>query len=111
MLRLALKLVLAAAAVAAVWAFVPFGGRTLAERWSAARSPSQFLDRTWAEMRGVPGAARGPGRPQARAAQPAPRERAGERPTEGHTDADRQALDRILSQHLGEPGKAPARAP
>jgi hypothetical protein len=101
MLRLALKLLLAGAALAAVWAFVPFGGRTLSDRWTAARSPSEFVDRTWAEMRGPQGASRAPGRPQARQGAPG-RERAAERPTEGHTEADRQALDRILTRHLGE---------
>jgi hypothetical protein len=107
MLRLALKLLLSAAALWTIFAFVPFGGRTLSDRWADARSPEEFAASTWAEMRGVPPAARPkgrpPARPQARTAQPpAARERASERPTEGHTEQDRRALERIVSQHLRE---------
>lgn len=104
MLRFALKLLLAGAALAAIWAFVPFGGRTLSDRWTAARTPSEFAQRTWAEMKGPaapPAKARPPARPQARAAEP--RDRNGGRPTEGHTEADRRALDRIVSDRLGSP--------
>jgi hypothetical protein len=99
MLRLALKLLLAGAALAAIWAFVPFGGRTLSDRWASAGGPEEFLGRTWAEMRGAPRPHGG--KPQARSGQAAPA-RGAERPSEGHTDADRRALDRVLSQHLGE---------
>jgi hypothetical protein len=95
MLRVALKLLLAGAAISAVWCFVPFGGRTLADRWSAAGGPSEFVDRTWAEMKGSD--ARPPARPQARGGQA--RERTAGRPSEGHTESDRRALDRIVSQH------------
>ncbi len=105
MLRFALKLLLAGAAVAAIWAFVPFGGRTLSDRWEASRSPVDFLERTWADMKG-PGQqperprppARSP-RAQARAAQPATG-RAPAQPAEGHTDADRRALDQLVADHL-----------
>jgi hypothetical protein len=108
MLRLVLKLLVAAAALWAIFAFVPFGGRTLADRWKASRSPAEFVERTWAEMKGTPepppGKARPPVRSQARGAQPpAARDRAGERPTERHTDADRRAVDRIVAEHLAEP--------
>lgn len=101
MLRFALKLLLAGAALAAIWAFVPFGGRTLSDRWKTARTPSEFVARTWAEMKG-PAAPPAKARPQARSAEP--RERSGGRqPTEGHTEADRRALDRIVSDRLGAP--------
>ncbi len=104
MLRLVLKLLLAAAALWAIFAFVPFGGRTLADRWKAARSPSEVAERTWADMKGVPEKpstkARPPARQQARAQAPAARDRTAERPTEGHTEADRRAVDRIVSEHL-----------
>ncbi|BDG02010.1 hypothetical protein [Anaeromyxobacter oryzae] len=107
MLRLVLKLLLAAAALWAIFAFVPFGGRTLADRWRASRSPSEFVERTWAEMKGVPekpaAKARPPARSQARAQGPAARDRTGDRPSEGHTDADRRAVDRIVTEHLSEP--------
>jgi hypothetical protein len=98
MLRVALKLLLAAAALAAVWAFVPVGGKTLADRWHRSRSPQEFAERAWAELRSHP-AAPAPQRPaappraQARGAAPG-------RPTEAHTDADRKALDQIVSKHL-----------
>ncbi len=92
MIRLALKLALAGAAAWAVWSFVPLHGRTLAERWRAAPDAAAFAERGWAELTGGRAA---PARPQARQ-KPGP----GQRPTEGHTDADRRAVDRILSEHL-----------
>lgn len=97
MLRLLLKLAFAAGAVAAVFAFVPFGGRTLADRWRAARTPSEFVDRTWADMKRADPRGRPTDRPTDRAG---PAAAARERPAEGHTEADRKAVDRILSEHL-----------
>jgi hypothetical protein len=91
MIRLALKLALAAAAVWAVWTFVPLRGRTLAQRWDAAPSVPAFLERAWAEVGG------GPARPEAR---PGPAARA--RPTEGHTEADRREVDRLVAERLAE---------
>ena len=93
MIRLALKLALAGAAAWAVWAFVPLHGRTLAERWRAAPDAEAFAERGWAELTG--GGRAAPARPQARQ-KPAP----GQRPTEGHSDADRKAVDRLLSERL-----------
>lgn len=100
-----LKVALVAAALAAVWQFVAIGGRTMAERWHRARSTSEFLDRTWAEVAGDPkpqARAHAPGRAPVNAAAPRPQARAtpGTRPTEGHTEADRKALDRIVSEHV-----------
>ena len=91
MLRVLLKVLFAAAALAAVWAFVPIAGRTMAERWHRARTPAELFDRTWAELRGAP--ARPAAHAQARSSAPA-------RPTESHRDEDRKALDRIVSEHL-----------
>ncbi|HET6436770.1 MAG TPA: hypothetical protein VFG59_01820 [Anaeromyxobacter sp.] len=97
MLRVGLKLLLAAAALAAVWAFVPLGGRTLGDRWHRARTPAEFVEHGWAELAGKPPAAQQQPRPPTRAqARTAP----GGHPTESHSDADRKALDRTLSQHL-----------
>jgi hypothetical protein len=94
MIRLALKLALAAAALWALWTFVPIHGRTLAERWRAAGSAVAFLERARDE---IAGRSRGPARPQARG----PRsENPRERPSEGHTDSDRAAVDRLLSDRL-----------
>ncbi len=100
MLRLVLKLALAAAALWAVFAFVPFGGRTLSDRWHAARTPSEFVDRTWAEMKGTSPEPSGKARPQRPQARTTPPAGARDRPAEGHTEADRKAVDRILSEHL-----------
>jgi hypothetical protein len=95
MIRVALKLALAAAAVWAVWSFVPVAGKTGAERWRAAGNLSSFLERSWAEATGD-----GPSRPAAR---PQARQKpAQQRPTEGHTEADRRAVERILADRLGE---------
>ncbi len=91
MIRLLLKLALAAAAVWAVWTFVPVRGRTLAQRWEANPSVVAFGEAAWAELRG-------PTRPPAHGARPGGRER----PTEGHTEADRREIDRLLSERLGE---------
>ncbi len=91
MIRFALKLALAAAAVWAVWTFVPVRGRMLAQRWDANPSVSAFVEGAWAELHG-----RSP--PPARGTRPGARER----PTERHTEADRREVDRLLSEHLGE---------
>ncbi len=102
-------------AVAAFLFLLPFGGRTLADRWRAADGAADFAARTWAEMRGVP-AGRAParkpaGRAQAKAGEPAP-PRAGERPApgkgqpgapeEGVTEAERRQLERLLGEHLAD---------
>lgn len=92
MIRLALKLALASAAVWAVWTFVPLRGRTLAQRWDAAPTAPAFLERAWAELGGRPAA------PQAR--KPGPAARA--RPTEAHTDSDRREVDRLVAEGLAE---------
>jgi hypothetical protein len=96
MIRLALKLALAATAVWAIWSFVPVRGRTIAERWHAAGNLSAFVDRGLAEAslawRGPPQ------RPQARAKPPAPRER----PVESHTEEDRRAIERLLSEQISQ---------
>ncbi len=95
MFRVALKVALAAVAVWAVWSFVPVHGRTLAQRWTTTPSVSAFLESGWAEATGTT-----PPAPRARS-----RARNGtsrERPAEAHTEADRRAIDRILSEHLGD---------
>jgi hypothetical protein len=94
MFRLALKLALAAAALWALWTFVPVRGRTLAERWRAAPTASAFVERGWDEASRAFGG-KPTARPQARQ-KPAP----AQRPTEGHSDSDRKAVDRILSERL-----------
>jgi hypothetical protein len=94
MIRLALKLALAAGALWALWTFVPVRGRTLAERWGAAPTAAAFVERGWDEASHA-FAGRPAVKPQARQ-KPAPTQR----PTEGHTEADRKAVDRILSERL-----------
>jgi hypothetical protein len=94
MFRLALKLALAAGALWAVWTFVPVRGRTLADRWRAAPDAAIFVERGWDEASHAFAGKPAP-RPQARQ-KPAP----AQRPTEGHTEADRKAVDRLLSERL-----------
>lgn len=106
MLRLALKLSLAAAALWAVFTFVPVGGRTLADRWARAGSPAAFVEGAWAELRGEPEPRPAPAAPQrsrartggSREASRAPRPPV---PGENHTEEDRRALDRLLAEQLG----------
>jgi hypothetical protein len=108
MVKLALKVLLAGAALWAVWAFVPVAGRTLQERWSRAPSATAFAEKAWADLTGkgpapAAGKARPPTHAQRRAEDaPAGRDRPAERPVERHSDADRRAVDRILSEHLSE---------
>ena len=143
-LRLMGSLIKAAVLLGAIAAFIfllPFGGRTLGDRWRAAGGAGDFAARLWSEMKGEPAVARhgkrqggrGPGgepsagRPDAgrtdedRTDEPQPsgdraeearpdanrpvEGRPGAGPTERHTDADRQALDRLLGDHLGDPPK------
>ncbi|HEU4384052.1 MAG TPA: hypothetical protein VFR85_11205 [Anaeromyxobacteraceae bacterium] len=106
MLKL-LKWGVAAAALWAVVAFVPVGGRTVLDRWRAASGPGDFVTRTAAEIeRGVrrlAGRSQAPSREaQARSTvRPAPAARPGQPtpPAEHHTDADRKALDAIVAEH------------
>lgn len=108
-----LKAAVLLGAVAAFAFLLPFGGRTLADRWRAADGAADFAARTWAEMRGVPAperpAPRKPGgRPQgpaqARAGErPAPSRPPGAAPEEGITEAERRQLERLLGEHLAEP--------
>lgn len=91
-----LKLGLAAAALWAVWTFVPVHGRTLDARWRAAGDLSTFVESGIAEATRRP-----PPKPQARSPRaPAARER----PSEAVSEADRAAVDRLLSERLsGKP--------
>jgi hypothetical protein len=95
--------------LAAVLFLVPFGGRTLFDRWRAASGPRDFAARTWAEMRGgQPPAAPGPKRPKpvrpAPAAEPESRP-APDQPLETTTEEERRSLDKLLDQHLSEKPK------
>jgi hypothetical protein len=100
------KAALLLGAVAAFLFLLPFGGRTLADRWRAADGAADFASRTWSEMRGAPASspatagkpARKPGaRPQARTGAAAPA------PEEGVTEAERQSLEKLLGDHLADP--------
>jgi hypothetical protein len=125
-----LKAAVLLGAVAALLFLLPFGGRTLADRWRAADGAGDFAARTWAEMRGGAAPGRAPSkRPAARAqpggselAQPRGSElaqrRGGEKglpgkdqagakgpaaaPEEGVTEAERQHLERLLGDHLAD---------
>jgi hypothetical protein len=101
MLKL-LRWAVVAAALAAVVAFVPVGGRTLLDRWRASAGPGDFAARALGELgqegrrllRGSPEPTRDA---QARAAPARPGQ--GTPPAEHHTEADRKALDAIVAEH------------
>jgi len=98
--------------------FVPFGGRTLAERFSAAPSGVAFVEqsardlaaaveRLWGERpdarrekaHASASPAKGAGRAPARAG--AGGAKGGATPQERHTDAERSALDRLVAERSG----------
>jgi hypothetical protein len=93
-----LKLCLVVGALAAVWMLVPVGGRTLQARWTAAGSAEAFAAGCWGELKraadGAPAKPKTPTPAQARAGERAAR------PAEQHSERDRQAVDRIVSEHL-----------
>ena len=114
------RLLLAAAVAAillAVGAFVPVNGKTLVERWNAAPSATQFAARGWSEavtgwdrLWGVKPPSKAPLRQgpknagTTRTGQPAttPAQKPAPEPVEHHTDADRNAIDRIVAEHAAE---------
>ena len=90
------------AALAAAAALVPIRGRTVLDRWQSAGSAGEFLRRAYDEARqardpdrGHPraGHAQQSGRPSSRA-RPAS-------PAEHHSERDRAAIDRILTERAG----------
>jgi len=85
-----LGVLLVAGALAAVAALVPVGGRTVLDRWDAARTPGEFASRGWAEIAG----AAGPHEPSRKAHGKAARKG---QPVERVSDADRAALERIVA--------------
>ncbi len=91
------KLAFVVGALAAVWMLVPVGGRTLHARWTAAGSPIAFARESWAELdRAFSGDPAPAAKPRA-----APAERArATRPSEAHSERDRQAVEKILAEHL-----------
>jgi hypothetical protein len=110
MLRL-LKGLVVLAAIALIVAFVPISGRTLRQRWSAARGPGDFASRCWAEAReagsrllgGAPARATAHRSPAAAPRPPEARERppgARSTPVEHHTERDRSELDAIVAEHV-----------
>jgi hypothetical protein len=102
MLKLMLALAVLAALAGAV-AFVPLRGRSVLDRWSASRSPREFVERGWAEAKasfGVEAPRPRPARATSRPAKPARAHRPAE---EQHTEEDRAALDRIVAEHASRP--------
>jgi hypothetical protein len=100
-MRTLLKLALAAGALWAVWSFVPLGGRTLDARWRAAPDAAAFATRGLAEIRAWMASPPPPAAGGERQARGGPPSREG-RPVEGHTEADRRAVDRLLAERLRE---------
>lgn len=112
MLKLVAVFVVLGALAAGVFV-APIRGRTVADRWNAAAGPAEFARNAWDEGRAaVSGEPRAPvprpsALPQAtkrsRPAAPAARRDASRQvpspvPAEHHTDEDRAALDRLLSE-------------
>jgi hypothetical protein len=104
-----LKLMLALAVVAALGgavALAPLRGRTLLDRWKAARSPTEFVERGREELKASfeaeasrPHAAHA-ARAAARHAKPP---RAARHAEERPTEKDRAELDRIVAEHASRP--------
>jgi hypothetical protein len=104
-----LKLAVLLGLVAGFLFLLPFGGRTLFDRWRAASGPGDFAARTWAEMRGAPVAPGGSAAPRKGRTGKAPAAAPGgtephpaDQPLETTTEADRKALDQLLDQHLAD---------
>jgi len=92
-----LGLLLVLGALAGAAAFVPVGGRTVLARWQGARGPADFARRSWHEVAAAAGIEEPPRR------SPAPRPRPGQaRPVERHTESDRAALERVVSEHAAD---------
>jgi len=109
-----LKAAVILGALAAVVLLLPLGGRTLADRWQGAAGPEDFARRLWGEVRGEPADRGKPGKPGKRPGARGPATADAGRPAEGkpdagpaerHSDADQQALDRLVGEHLADPPK------
>lgn len=92
-------ILLVVGALAGAASLVPLDGRTVLDRWQAARGPSDFAVRSWRELAAATGLQGSPRRPAAQARAPA----AGQKPVEHHTDADRAALDRLVGEKAARP--------
>jgi hypothetical protein len=103
------KWLVVAAAIAAVIAFLPIGGRSILERWQAARTPAAFVEKSWQELRA--GASRligsgtepkreGSTRSAKAARSPSSKGPASGKPVERHSEADREAIDEIVAKHV-----------
>lgn len=93
-------ILLVAGGLAAAVAFLPLRGRTVLDRWQSAPSAGQFAARSWREVAVVAGLEHPPARrPAAPRTPPAQAPRTA--PSERHTDADRAALERVVSEHAG----------
>jgi hypothetical protein len=89
-------LLLVVGALAAAVALVPLNGRTVLARWRDSRGPSDFAARAWREAAAAAGLVDPPtARVAARASKPAAKRA---QPAEHHTEADRAALERIVSE-------------
>ena len=86
--------------LAAAVALVPVRGRTVLDRWRAARSPVEFVERGLAEAKVALGLSKRPAHPQARTTgRAAPRPGRSGAPAEELSDRDRAAVDRIVAEH------------
>jgi len=108
MLKL-LKAVVVLAALAGLVFLLPLGGRTVADRWSAASGARDFGRRLWTELERRASSSPAPSSPgpraQARAGERPGTGRAAERPVERTTEADRAEVDRIVGERLKDPAR------
>jgi len=90
-------ILLVVSALAGAAALVPIEGRTVLDRWQAARGPADFASGCWREIAVASGLRETPRRPGAQQAR-APAGQRPQKPVEHHTDADRAALDRLVGE-------------
>ncbi len=88
-----LGILLVVGALAGAATLVPIDGRTVLDRWHAARGPGDFAARAWREVAVATGLQEPPRKAQAHA--PAGK---AQKPVEHHTEADRAALDRLVEK-------------
>jgi hypothetical protein len=89
---------LVAAALAAAVGLVPVGGRTLLDRWRRAPTAAAFASRAWGELAAAAGLKEPPPRRAGAAREVGGAAVRRVPPVERHTDSDRQALERIVSE-------------
>jgi len=92
-------LLLVLGALVGAAALVPLHGRTVLARWESSRGAADFARRSWQEVAAATGLEDPPRRGGATAR---PRPAVQPRPVERHTEADRAALERVVSERAAD---------